>query len=252
MSLHRTFTKRIKSTEQKSYICYPIENMKKLSSILLILGTALFVSCTKEKIPEGEIHYAISYPHNELKGMVEHIMPEEMTLTFKGTKIRSQIARGKIFQTEVVSNESDQSIEMRLDFGDKMFYCILDKDDVATLKESQPKYMLNATGTEDSVAGCWGKEYTIKREGDIKLDNAWFTEDLVPQEAYFYSSYAGIVGVPLVFDIERYGIIMHLEATGFTRREVKDEEFTRSSELSEISFDQYEKEVQELFDILMN
>jgi hypothetical protein len=55
-----------------------------------------------------------------------------------------------------------------------------------------------------------------------------------------------------VFDIERYGIIMHLEATKFIRREVKEEEFNRDPALEEVSFDEYEAEVQELFDILMN
>lgn len=220
--------------------------------LTLLFSFGFLLSCSKEKIPEGEILYTITYPHNELKGMVEHIMPEEMTLTFKGSKIRSKIARGKIFQTEVVSDESDESIEMRLDFGNKMFFCILSKEDVEKLKDSQPEYTLKPTGVEDSVGGCYGKEYTIKSQEGIKHTNAWFTEELIPQEAYFYSSYAGIKGVPLVFDIERYGIIMHLEATEFVKREVKVEEFIRNPDLEEISFDRYEMEVQELFDILMD
>ncbi|MCG8575872.1 MAG: hypothetical protein MI810_13375 [Flavobacteriales bacterium] len=225
--------------------------MKKHFFLLFSLCLLLF-SCGDNKIPEGEIEYIISYPHSDVSGFMEHILPETMTLTFKGSKVKSQIARGKIFKTEVVSDEADNSIEMRLDFGDKIFYCVLNEEEVKKLKDSQPTYDVTETGKADSVQGMWSKEYTVNSNDTIDHDNAWFTEDLAPQSAYFYSSYHDIKGLPLVFDIERYGIIMHLEATKFIRREVKEEEFNRDPALEEVSFDEYEAEVQELFDILMN
>ena len=225
--------------------------MKRILFLLVISSTLLF-SCGDNKIPEGEIEYEITYPYSNVSGFMEAILPKSATLTFKGTKMMTHIVRGTIFETYVISDEADHSVEMRLDFGDKFYYTQLTKEDIEDLKTSQPDYKLTATSKEDSVQGMWAKEYTVESGDTINHTNSWFTEDLKPQEGYFYSSYRTIKGVPVIYDVERYGIIMHLEAVKFTKREVLESEFERDPALMKIDFKEYESEVQELFDILMN
>ncbi len=222
---------------------------------LLLLPFAIFMllaSCSDSKIPEGEIEYVITYPYTDVSGLLGAVLPEKATLVFKGTKMKTNIARGKIFTTDVISDEATHSVEMRLDFGDKFFYAELTAADLKTLIASQPKYKLASTSKQDSVQGMWASEYTVDcSEDSVKHPNAWFTEDLSPAEGLFYSSYKEIKGIPLVFDFERYGVIMHLEAVNFKKREVLDSEFERDPTLVKVEFSQYESEVQELFDILM-
>ena len=50
---------------------------------------------------------------------------------------------------------------------------------------------------------------------------------------------------------ERYGLKMHIEAVKFTPREVLDSEFDQIHTYSKVNFDEYEAEVQGLFDILL-
>lgn len=57
--------------------------------------------------------------------------------------------------------------------------------------------------------------------------------------------------MPLIYDIERYDVLMRLSAVKFSEREVQDKEFDRNPELKEVSFQEYEAIAQELFDILM-
>ena len=45
--------------------------------------------------------------------------------------------------------------------------------------------------------------------------------------------------------------MMHIEAVQITKREVLDTEFDRDPKLTEVTFEDYEKEVQALFDVLM-
>jgi hypothetical protein len=218
---------------------------------LIITTLLLLNSCGSDKITEGEIEYAITYPNADISGFMEAILPESMTLTFSDKKVKTRIARGKIFSTEIISNEDDKTVEMRLDFGNKLFYTVLNEADVKKMVASQPEYTINPTGDSDSIAGVFSKSYTLESADTIIHPDIWFTEALVPQKAYWFSSYANIAGVPMVYDVERYGILMHLEAINFTKREVDDSEFERSPDLEKIDFIQYEKEVQELFDILM-
>jgi hypothetical protein len=217
------------------------------ASLLLI-----FTSCKPDKVEEGEIEYAITYPNSEISGFMQAILPETMTITFKGTKMKTTIARGEIFTTEIISDESDHSVEMRLDFGASLLYGSLNEDEVQVLISSQPEYKLKSLGETDSLAGMFSTSYKVNGENDtITRSNAWFTEDLIMTDAYWFTPYAGTKGTPIIYDAERYGLMMHIEAIKITKREVLDTEFDRDSKLVEVTFEDYEKEVQALFDVLM-
>lgn len=216
-------------------------------SILLILS-----SCQPGKVQQGEITYKVTYPNSEISGFMKAILPETMTITFSGTKMKSTISRGQIFSTDIISDEADQSLEMRLDFGDKLLYTVLNAGDVKNMMNSQPNYEITALNQSDSLFGMFAHSYSVSEANDtIIRENAWFTEDLAPLNAYWFTSYKSVKGMPLVFDIERYGVMMHLEVLEFSQREVLDAEFDRDGSLNEIPYNQFEVEVQELFNNLM-
>jgi hypothetical protein len=225
--------------------------MKKFLPLLLLLPL-IFNSCGKSKIPEGEISYDVSYPYMEVTGLMSAILPKEMTIVFKGTKMKTTISRGHIFETVVITDETSDYIEMRLDFGDKKYYCELTPAEVKVLLNSQPEYTLDKTEQMDSVAGMWSVMYNVSCADSVQPADAWFTEDLTVQNGGWFSSYYDITGMPVIYDVERYGILMHIEANSFVPREVKDKEFDRPDGLTQVDFETYESEVQELFDILLD
>jgi hypothetical protein len=224
--------------------------MKKLLP-LIFLGSLILSSCGKSYIEEGELTYDITYPHMEVTGIMSAILPKEMTIVFKGTKMKTTIARGKIFTTEVITDEASDFIEMRLDFGDKKYYCELTPDEVKGLKESNPIYNITKTTEQDSINGVWATKYTVTSEDSLQPSDAWFTEDLRVQSGAWFSAYHSVVGMPIIYDVERYGLMMHLESNNFIQREVKETEFDRDPDLKAVDFKTYESEVQELFDILL-
>ncbi len=226
--------------------------MKKILLILPIVFIAL-TSCSPDKITAGEVEYEITYPTENVTPLIRAILPKTMTVVFQGTKTITRIARGKMFATEIITDEADQSVEMRLDFDDKLFYTILTKAEIDEMIKSQPKYNLTATGEQDSLFGMFASAYSLKSEGDtIVHSDAWFTEDLIHANAFWYTSYAAVKGFPLIYDVERYGVMMHVKVNKFTKREVLDTEFDRAPNLVKVSFKEYEAEVQALFDSLMN
>lgn len=233
-------------------VCKLRNHMKKFYYLLPILLLAL-VGCQPNKINEGEVEYAITYPNADISPFMEAILPKTMTITFLGTKTKTRISRGEIFSTEIISDEADRTIEMRLDFGDKLYYTVLTADDIDKMISSQPAYKIKSLTTVDSIAGMFAQSYRIDYSGDtLPRANAWFTEDLAPQNAYWYTPYSSVAGFPLVYDAERYGVMMHVIASKIDKREVLESEFERDPALKEVTFEQYESEVQELFDVLMN
>jgi hypothetical protein len=210
------------------------------------------MSCGKSKIKEGEISYDITYPHMEVTGLMSAILPKEMNIIFKGTKMKTTIARGKIFTTEVITDEADNSIEMRLDFGDKKYYCLLTADEIKELQNSAPNYTIKKTDESDSLNGVWAHKYTVSSSDSLQPGDAWFTEDLEIMRGAWFSAYKDVEGMPMIYDVERYGLMMHVVANSFLQREVLDSDFDRDPNLEPVDFKTYETEVQELFDILLD
>lgn len=219
----------------------------------ILLFPLFIVSCGKSKIQEGELTYSIEYPNSGVSGFMLAMLPDEMSLIFKGTKMMTTIKKGKMFTTQIITDEADKSIEMRLILGkEKLIYTILTPEDIKKLQASQPIYKIQPTGKEDSLKGLWAKSYTVQCESDsIENGDAWFTEDLAPTDAYWFTSYASIKGVPLAYDVERYDVFMRIEVSAFKQREILEKEFERDARLTLVPFEEYEAEAQALFDLLM-
>jgi hypothetical protein len=225
--------------------------MKKLI-FLFIPMLLLLNSCNPSKVEEGEIEYVVTYPNLEITGFMLAILPENMTITFKGTKMKASFESGSFFTTEIISDEANKSVEMRLNFGDIQIYSVLDENEIQEMISSQPRYTITDLGKQDSVSGMYSSSYSVTSKTDVKRrETAWFTEDLSLENPYWFTSYAAIKGLPVVYDAERYGVMMHLVATKLTKREVLPAEFERDPVLKKVSFEEYEAEVQELFDTLM-
>lgn len=248
-SLHKFDAERL----QKMIYLLTEKNLLPMRVFLFVLLALplILISCGGSKIPEGEITYEITYPNMEVTGLMSAILPKEMTIVFKGTKMKTTISRGHIFQTEVITDEVDESIEMRLDFGDKKYFCPLTADEVKKLNDSQPQYKIKNTNEQDSVAGLFCTRYEVESNTGVQLEDAWFTDDLTVEKGAWFSAYYSLTGMPVIYDVERYGLMMHVSATNFIEREVKDKEFERPEGLDQVDFKTYEDEVQELFDILL-
>lgn len=213
----------------------------------------LISACSPNKIEQGEISYTVTYPHANVSGFVMSLLPDKMSLVFKGTKVMTTIKRGKIFTTQIITDEADHSIEMRLIFGNEhAIYTVLKPADIDNLRNTQPDYQITPTEDTDSLGGLFGKRYTVTCASDTVVnEDAWFSEDLAPQDAYWFTSYSSIKGVPLEYDFERYGVFMRIEINKFDKKEIKDSAFERDKKLTEVSFTEYEAIAQELFDALM-
>ncbi|MCH2233269.1 MAG: hypothetical protein MK078_03365 [Crocinitomicaceae bacterium] len=223
---------------------------KILTAVLLLF---LVASCTESKIEQGQVTYELTYPHMDPENtLVNAISPKEMTIVFKGTKMKTTIKKGRLFETNIISDESNNSLALYSDLDGNQIYCVLNDEDVEKLKNSLPTYTAKTTEVQDSIGGIYSTKYTTSSSDSLQPSDAWFTDDFAPQDAVWFSPYKGVKGFPVVYDIERYGMFTHATATNFVEREVKDEEFEIEGKYRLLTFEEYEEESFELFDILLN
>lgn len=219
---------------------------------LLLFVVSLISSCGSDKIQEGEVVYELSYPYMDTDGFLGVVLPKEMTIIFKGTKMRTTIKRGKIFETNIISDEADRSLEMFLFVDDKRLHCKLTDAEISDLMKTLPSYTVKNNTEQDSVSGVFCSSYNVKSSDSIQPNVAWFTEDFAMENAAWFSSYADVKGFPMIYDIERYGIFTHAEAIDFTEKEIADSLFTVEGEYKLVDFKTYESEAQAVFDILID
>ncbi|MFK8046332.1 MAG: hypothetical protein AB8B72_12625 [Crocinitomicaceae bacterium] len=225
--------------------------MKKL--ILFFTAIALvLVGCEKEPIQQGEIVYEITYPYSELNGIMDVMLPKKMTAVFKGDKMIASIEKSKVFRTDIVSEGSIQEIKMRLDFGSENIEAVLTPEDLSTLQNNQPSYEVSSLVKTDTIAGLEANFYTATSKNESVGEFACaFSNNLSLKSSEWFSSYTGTEGIPLMYVMERYGIIMHLRAKSFRSREVKDSEFNAAQNFKNVSYKKYEKKVNELFELII-
>jgi hypothetical protein len=225
----------------------------KLKYLVIVLLSLFVFSCGERKIESGEIEYEINYPYNEISNLMAMMLPKKMTVVFKDTKMMATIKKGKIFSTKIITDEIRKTIEMRLDFGSDVLNTHLTSSDITEMIASQPIYKYSKPQPGDSLVGCSTQQYNLDCKSD-SLDGfiSVFTTDFSTQNSGWFTSYNGIKGMPLIYMIDRYGIVMQVTATKFTPREVLDSEFDATEIFEAVSYKKYDHKVQELFDVMMN
>ena len=225
--------------------------MKKFLFLLIVFPLFL-TSCSEEEIQQGEIEYEITYPYSDFHGIMDVVLPKKMVVKFKGDKMIASIENTKFFRTDILSESKTKALKMRLDFGSEKIEADLTPEDLVQLVESQPKYNAKATNKKDTVVGLSATYYTVESDNEqVGEFKCAFSNELSVKDTEWFSSYKGTSGIPLIYIIERYGVVMHLRATLFRSREIADKEFETKKTFKKVSYTEYEESVAELFQLII-
>ncbi len=223
---------------------------KRIFEILLL--SLLVISCKEEKVQQGEISYEITYPFTSLNGIMDVMLPKKMTVVFKGDQMIASIEKAKIFRTDIISKTSTKNLKMRLDFGSENIETELSPEDLVTMQETQPSFDVGKPIKTDTIVGLEATFYSVTSNNeDVGQFECAFSNDISISNTEWFTSYLGAKGIPLIYVIERYGVVMHLRATNFESREVLDSEFKTDEPFKSVSYDSYEKKVSELFELII-
>jgi hypothetical protein len=243
-----------------AYICpffkaIPIMRKKLiLISILLLSGVGAFFCLPGcgvlggNGITEGVIEYDITYPKLDPNSMMVSGMPNKAYLRFKNNNMSNDMSgmMGLISVTYISSHES-RAVEQRLTLINKKYASQIPADYLEKMNGSYVASLEDGSGVKE-IAGYKCKEAVVKLAGGEQI-KVYYTNDIGIKNPNWSNPYSKIDGVLMDFQMERYGVVMHLKATSVLAQKVEDEAFSLpadSTEYKMIDIDELGKILEEL------
>ena len=233
---------------------------KKLLILLLVLVagagiffylyeyTSLFKIFGGKNITEGGVEYDITYPKLDPNSMMVSGMPDKAYLRFKDNNMSNDMSgmMGLISIT-YISNAKTHSVEQRLTLINKKYASTIAPEELKRLNDSYVASVELTSNTEE-IAGFKCNEASVKLNDGAPL-KIFYTTDIGIEYPNWSNPYSKVAGVLMDFQMERYGVVMHLRAKSVLAQKVDDSAFTIPADPKDykvVEFSELEKILQEL------
>jgi GLPGLI family protein len=197
----------------------------------LLVAWSLTASCghglLQRSISEGIIEYALSFPTYDPSGLMAGMLPERTTLTFNEDKAITELSAGMgVFRTAIVTDQKTLEMDYHLSVLSKKLVSRLRAREVDQMNRREDQMAVLFTNTTDTIAGfpC-RKAYAIFSGIDKPEVELWYTEAIEVENGNWYTPFPEIPGVLMRYEIEQFGMRMHLNATSVTASEVDPKKF---------------------------
>lgn len=230
-------------------------------SYLLILPLALFFllkfsSCGGEsKVYQGTIEFDVTYPYFNPSGFMASLLPEKMTMKFKGNKYKTQVKRGKAFSSAFIVDCDAKTLTTLFQFGSQRKYSLMDDAQVQEqIKTKFPKPEYMHTNEGDSVVGFLCRKSIAMFNDQMGQPEATllYTDRIGIENPNWCMPYHEIKGVFLVYELEQFGLRMRFTATKFNDEPVEDAEFEVPANYKNVPVNDLEKEMEDMFGTIVD
>ncbi len=232
--------------------------MKRAIYILLILliGTGIFFYFYKgsdlfktmiggKAIKEGIIEYDITYPKVDPNNMMVSGLPSKAFLRFKNNNMVNDMSgmMGLISIT-YISNQTTKKVAQTLTLISKKYVSDISTEEMKKMNDSYLSGIESGKNTQE-IAGFKCKEAIVTLQNGETV-HVFYTNDIGIKNPNWSNPYSKIDGVLMDFQMERYGLTMHLKAKSVLAQKIDDNTFDVSSDHKKIPFAELEKILQEL------
>ena len=232
-----------------------------LLGILVCVSVGVFMfSCNAEKhlftqkIDEGRIVYDVSYPELEDGHMMTSILPNEMTISFKGNRYNSEFnTYGGVFKSKICVDASTREYAQALKVFKKKLACDFDPVDIEEMLSDFPAFSIVPSGQVDTIAGiackvAHGVFYDLT-SSNIKI---YYTDMIGVENPNWCSPFDELDGFLMAYDLDMFDMRLRLTAKDLSMQEVDEEEFGISDDYKQVSYKYIKTEIEKLmmsFDI---
>lgn len=189
-----------------------------------------------DRINEGVIEYALTFPDYDPDGLMAGMLPERTTLTFADGKQLAELSAGMgIFRTHMVADNEAQVLDYHLSLMSKKMMSHLLPRDLEAIHDGTPKPFLLFTNDVDSIAGFPCKRVVaIFDRIDLPEVEIWYTEEIDMDDPNWFGPFADVPGVMLSYEMVQYGLRMRLDAVSITPSEVDRSKFQGRPEYEQV------------------
>lgn len=206
---------------------------------------AMYKKLAGQDITEGIIEYDITYPKLDPNSMMISGMPDKAYLRFKDNNTSNDMSgmMGLISIT-YIANHSKKSVQQTLTLINKKYASNIPDEDLVKLNDSYVESVDKGKNKKE-IAGYKCKEAMVKLKNGEQT-TVYYTNDIGISNPNWSNPYNKIDGVLMDFQMERYGIAMHLVAKSVISQKVDLEAFEISSDHKVIPYAELEKILMEL------
>lgn len=184
------------------------------AAAILLLTNGCGTGLLQQKITEGVIEYALTFPDYDPNGLMAGMLPDKTTLSFTETQQAAELSAGMgVFRTSMVVNNEKKNMDYHLSVMSKKLVSHLQEKDMAMFNKDERAMTLIWTDETDTIAGYPCKK-AIAIYGGVDKPEAelWYTDRIQVKDPNWFGPYSQIPGVLLRYSIEQYGMRMHLDA----------------------------------------
>ncbi len=224
--------------------------------LLLVAGTAVFLYFYKDGklfkkiiggkvISEGVIEYDITYPKMDPNSMMVQGLPDKAYLRFKNNDMVNDMSgmMGLISIT-YISKQSSKSVAQTLTLINKKYAAQITEEEMNKMNSDYIS-KVEAGKNVKELAGFKCKEAIVTLKSGETI-YAYYTNDIGITNPNWSNPYKKIDGVLMDFQMERYGLAMHLKAKQVVAQEIDDNVFVITDDHKKIPFPELEKILIEL------
>ncbi len=205
--------------------------MKTLSKILVLLSLFLIISSNahSQKAFTGQIKYKLDYEGMEVNEAMKAMLPEQMILTIKQNKSKTELKTGMGDQVSIFDGNTKASVSLINMMGQKI---AIKKtlDEVEIDRNKYPDLKLTLANETKEIAGYNCHKATIEVDAadlnGLSTFTVYYTDELGNMGInYSDPLFRKIKGVMLEYEVKTRGLLMKFKATEVKKTKVSDDTF---------------------------
>ncbi len=219
--------------------------------IMLVLVSAcskISESVFENRPSTGKIEYEITFPEVSDESITATLLPDRMTYAFTKNSFASNFeTAGGVFKNRIVANRDDRTVNHQLKVFRKKISNRMDDKEVMKMLAEYPKSTIIHTNQVDTIAGfACKKALIVFEEVGMKEVEIYYTNDIDMDSPNWCTQYHEIDGVLMSYEVEEFGIRMHLEALEVTTPLDNMETLEAETDYAEITREMMDVELEQL------
>lgn len=222
-------------------------------SVFVLIGAGIFFYFYQEgkffnkilagkNVTEGVIEYEVTYPKLDPKSAMAAFLPDKAYLRFKNNNMITEMS-GMIFKISYISNQESKSVEQTFSLLNQKNASHVSLEDLQKLNGSFLSSIEKGTHEKD-IAGYACKEAIVKLKTGESI-HVFYTNEIGITNPNWSNPYSKLDGVLMDFQLESYGLSMHLTAKNVLPEKIEDSSFLVSKDHNKIPFSELDKMLRE-------
>lgn len=217
----------------------PTMNYKYILALPVVVG--LFNGCgtslLSNKVGEGVIEYALSFPDYDPNGIMAGMLPERTTVSFMEDRQVAELSAGMgMFRTVMMADNANKAMDYHLSLMSKKIVARMIPSDLGMFQAESGTPTILYTNDIDTVAGYPCKRAVAIFDGieqpEVEL---WYTDRIDLKNPNWFGPFSEIPGVLLRYELMQNGVRMRLDAISVVPGKVDPAKFEVKKDFDQVA-----------------